>query len=36
MYYGMLFCTDQVKPDAYKITEGEYTEQTSTNDYKFL
>lgn len=35
-HYGMLFCTDQTNPEAYKISEGEYTEQASTNDYKFI
>tara|TARA_R110000851_G_scaffold60876_1_gene140116 strand:- start:857 stop:1186 length:330 start_codon:yes stop_codon:yes gene_type:complete len=36
VYYGMLFCTDQANPEAYKITQGEYTEQSSANDYKFI
>ena len=36
LYYGCIFCTDQTNLDAYKITDGEYTTPTATNnDYTF-
>lgn len=34
-YYGMVFCTNQSNPDAYKISEGEYVSPSTDNTYVF-
>ena len=35
LYYGMAFCTDQTDPNAYKTTNGAYTEVSTNNEYIF-